>query len=323
MKQQASPGHPSRLLYRYAQLLTVLVVFLLVAGALVTSTGSGLAVPDWPLSFGQVMPPMEGGVFYEHGHRMVAAAVGFLTILLAVWVGKRDRRPWMRRLGWIALGLVILQGVLGGMTVLLKLPVWTSAAHACLAQAFFMVVVFMTLALSPGWTAASVRASRSLPALALLTTLAIYIQLILGAVTRHLNAALVIPDFPLAFGGLVPPVFTPAVGVHYAHRVWAVVVAVLVFSVAVKTLRSVSRPDFRRPAVLLMILIVVQVLLGAFIIWTQRQAAVATLHVVTGAVLLATSLVLTVRSRRFGEAARPEIAPAPSPGRVDMRKATV
>jgi cytochrome c oxidase assembly protein subunit 15 len=323
MKHQASPGNPPRLLYRYAQLLSVLVVFLLVAGALVTSTGSGLAVPDWPLSFGQVMPPMEGGVFYEHGHRMVAATVGFLTIILAVWVWRRDPRRWMRRLGWTALGLVILQGVLGGMTVLLKLPVWTSAAHACMAQAFFMIIVFMALALSPGWSAPPVRASGNLRTLAAAATLAVYVQLILGAVTRHMNAALVIPDFPLVYGGLVPPAFTPAVGVHYAHRVWAIVVTVLIVTTAVKTLRSVSRGDFRRPAMLLMGLVVIQILLGGAIIWTQRQVAVATLHVVTGAVLLATSLILTVRTRRFVEAPRTETAPAAARGSVDMRKATV
>jgi cytochrome c oxidase assembly protein subunit 15 len=323
MKQTASPGNPPRLLYRYAQLLSALVVFLLVAGAMVTSTGSGLAVPDWPLSFGQVMPPMEGGVFYEHGHRMVAATVGFLTIILAVWVWRRETRSWMRRLGWAALVLVVLQGVLGGMTVLLKLPVWTSAAHACLAQAFFMVIVFMALALSPGWSAPAVRGGANLRTLATLTTVAIYVQLILGAVMRHMNAALVIPDFPLVYGGVVPPAFTPAVGVHYAHRVWAIVVTALVITTAIATLRSVSRADFRRPAILLLVLVVVQVLLGGAIIWTQRQVGVATLHVVTGAVLLATSLVLTVRTWRFVDAPRTQTAPAAARGGVDMRKATV
>lgn len=291
-----------RYLYRYSQFLVVAVVFLLVAGAMVTSTGSGLAVPDWPLSFGQVMPPMEGGVFYEHGHRMVATGIGVLTIILAVWLWRRESRSWLRKLGWIALGMVIAQGLLGGLTVLLKLPVWTSAAHATLAQSFFMMVVFISLALSPGWTAGPLRTSTRLPLLAPLATAAIFIQLVLGAVMRHMNAGLVIPDFPLAFGGLVPPEFTDAIAIHYAHRVWALVVSVLVISAAISALRAArGRRDFTVPAALMLVLIVVQVTLGALIIWTQRQVHVTSTHVVTGAVLLGVSLVLSVRARRLIE----------------------
>jgi len=112
---QASPDSrvvPAALTY-YARFLVVAVVSLLVAGAMVTSTGSGLAVPDWPLSFGQVMPPMEGGVFYEHGHRMIATAIGALTVIFALWIQRSDRRAWVRRLGWLALAMVVLQGLLG------------------------------------------------------------------------------------------------------------------------------------------------------------------------------------------------------------------
>jgi len=276
---------------------------------MVTSTGSGLAVPDWPLSFGQVMPPMKGGVFYEHGHRMVATAVGLLTILLAVWIQRSDPRPWMRKLGWTALGLVVLQGVLGGMTVLLKLPVWTSAGHACLAQGFFLVVVFLALALSPRWEFPAFGRGEAgrVPALAALATGAIYIQLVLGAVMRHMNAGLVIPDFPLVFGGLVPPHFTPEVAVHYAHRVWAVVVLAAVLAASIAALRGgETRPDFQRPATLMILLLVIQITLGASIIWSRRQVTVTTLHVVVGAILLASSFVLTVRSWRF---AAPERLP--------------
>jgi cytochrome c oxidase assembly protein subunit 15 len=245
---------------------------------------------------------MEGGVFYEHGHRMVATGVGFLTIILAVWLWRRDPRPWMRKLGWTALVLVILQGVLGGLTVLLKLPVWTSAAHACLAQGFLMVVIFIALALSPGWNADRVHRSRNsnLPIWATVATLAIYMQLVLGAVMRHMNAGLVIPDFPLAFGGIVPPAFTPAIAVHFAHRIGALVVVIAVLVAATSALRSVrGRSDFSRPAILMVLLVVVQATLGASIIWTHRQVHVTTTHVVIGAVLLGVSLVLTVRSWRF------------------------
>lgn len=282
--------------------MVLAVIFLLAAGAMVTSTGSGLSVPDWPLSFGQVMPPMEGGVFYEHGHRMIATGVGVLTIFLALWLWRRDPRRWMRRLGWIALALVILQGVLGGLTVLLKLPVWTSAAHACLAQGFMLVVVFIALALSPGWNADHVNLSRDsrLPVWAGVATLAIYLQLVLGAVMRHMNAGLVIPDFPLVYGGLIPPAFTPAVAVHFAHRIGAMVVALAVVVASTSALRSArGRSDFSRPAILMLTLVVIQVTLGASVIWTQRQVHVTSTHVVVGALLLGVSLVLTVRSWRF------------------------
>jgi cytochrome c oxidase assembly protein subunit 15 len=286
-------------LYRYALFVAVYVVFLLGAGAMVTSTGSGLAVPDWPLSFGQVMPPMEGGVFYEHGHRMVAAGLGVLTIVLSVWLWKVERRPWLRRLGWAALGLVIAQGVLGGVTVLLKLPLLTSVLHACLAQAFFLVAVFIALALAPGWGDIPRGSGPSrLPSLSLLTTGAIYVQLILGAVMRHMHAGLAIPDFPLVFGGLWPPAFTPGVAVHLLHRLWAVVVVAAVLATWFETRRSTDWAGLRRPATILVALVVVQFSLGAWVILSARQTHVATTHVVVGALLLAASLVVSTRAQR-------------------------
>ncbi|NNF07079.1 MAG: heme A synthase [Candidatus Eisenbacteria bacterium] len=288
-------------LYRFAQFTTLSIVFLLLAGAAVKSTESGLAVPDWPLSFGQVMPPMEGGVFYEHGHRMVATAVGFLTVILAFWFWMRDPRSELRKLGWIALVMVIIQGLLGGLTVLMKLPTLVSAAHACLAQAFLLVVTFMALSLSKGWNESEpFGASRRLTYWATVTTALIFVQLILGALTRHLNAALVIPDFPLAFGGLIPPSFTPEIAAHYAHRVGAVVVSLAILVTVVMTMRAAKhRPDFTRPALLMILLLVAQLTLGAMIILTRRHTHPTTTHVVVGAVLLAASFVLTARSWKF------------------------
>jgi len=288
----------------YARSLVPAVLFLLVAGAMVTSTGSGLAVPDWPLSFGKVMPPMQGGVFYEHGHRMVATAIGLLTITLAAWTSRVEPRAWVRRLTWGALGLVILQGVVGGMTVLLRLPVWTSALHACLAQGFFLVIVFLALAHSPAWEEREVELPRQsrLPRLALLTTIAIYAQLVLGAVMRHMNAALAIPDFPTVFGGALPPSWTPEIFIHFAHRLGALIVSLLVFGTAWSARRAPRH--LRANAFAMALIVVVQVMLGASIIWTSRQVGVATLHVVVGAVLLAVSMVLTVRTHRGMSARR-------------------
>jgi cytochrome c oxidase assembly protein subunit 15 len=289
------------LLYRFSQFMVAAVVFLLLAGAAVKSTESGLSVPDWPLSFGQIMPPMEGGVFFEHGHRMVATAVGFLTMILALWFWVRDPRPALRRLAWIALGLVIVQGILGGVTVLLQLPTLVSAAHACLAQAFLLVVVFLALSLSPSWNqspAAGASSDSWLPLLSALTTGAVFAQLILGALTRHLNAALVIPDFPLAFGRLVPPAFTPEIAVHYAHRVGAVVVLLLTVVTAGAAFRQRLR-GFKLPAAGMLGLVAVQITLGALIVITRRHVHPTTSHVVVGALLLAVCFVLTARSWRF------------------------
>jgi heme a synthase len=139
-------------LHRYAIFVALSTAVLLYWGGLVTSTGSGLAVPDWPLSYGMLMPPMVGGIFYEHGHRMVATFVGLLTIILAVWIQRRDRRKWMRMLGWTALGTVIFQGILGGLTVLFFLPVPISVFHATLAQTFFCITIAIALFTSPHWS---------------------------------------------------------------------------------------------------------------------------------------------------------------------------
>ena len=123
-------------LHRFATLVAVCTLLLIFIGGLVTSTGSGLAVPDWPLSYGQVFPEMVGGVAYEHGHRMAAATVGLLTVVLALWLWNREPRKWVQRLGVGALITVVCQGILGGITVLFLLPTAVSVSHAALAQIF-------------------------------------------------------------------------------------------------------------------------------------------------------------------------------------------
>src|SRR5207249_7017861 len=217
---------PSRGIHRLAAATAAATFVLLFVGGLVTSTGSGLAVPDWPLSFGQVFPPMVGGVLFEHGHRLVAALVGCLTLVLALWIAVGEPRPMVRAAGLLALFAVVLQGVLGGVTVLYKLPLAVSVTHACLAQAFFCLTVTLALVTGAGWTAARPRdVSPRLARLAALTTGLVFAQLVLGALMRHMGAGLAIPDFPLAFGRLVPPLATPYIMVHFAHRVGALVVA--------------------------------------------------------------------------------------------------
>src|SRR5258708_23176752 len=128
-------------LHLYSSFVAVATFLLVIAGGLVTSTGSSLAVPDWPLSNGQFFPKMEGGVLFEHGHRLLAGTVGLLTFILAGWLIGVERRPVVKYLGLAAAVAVCLQAVLGGVTVLYRLPVLISVAHACLGQIFFCLVV--------------------------------------------------------------------------------------------------------------------------------------------------------------------------------------
>jgi heme a synthase len=176
-------------LHRWSILLAFCTLLLVVAGGLVTSRDAGLSVPDWPLSYGKLMPPMEGGILYEHGHRMVATTVGLLTIVSMVWLFRSDRRRWLRWLGVVALGAVTLQGLLGGLTVLLLLPWWISTAHACLAQLFFSTTVAMALFTSAWWLRGPISIEEDpghpIRGLSLAAPCFVLGQLALGAAARH------------------------------------------------------------------------------------------------------------------------------------------
>lgn len=300
-------------LHRYAKFVSAATVLLIVAGGLVTSTGSGLSVPDWPTSYGWnmftfPMKHMVGGIFYEHGHRLIASGVGFLTIALAFWIWKVEPRRWMRILGFLALGAVCLQGLLGGITVLYFLPTAISTAHAGLAQIFFCLTIAIALFTSRGWTEPRYDPvdDRLLRLTAAATTVFIYLQILVGATMRHSDAGLAIPDFPLVFGGLIPPEWTPQIAIHFAHRVGALIVTLSIAATVGHVLyHHAQRRELRRPAITLACLVLAQVTLGAFVIWSQKNVAINTAHVAVGALTLATSLVLTLRSQqvRFGNTA--------------------
>ncbi len=248
------------------------------------------------------MPQMIGGVLYEHGHRMIAASVGFLTIILAFWLLARESRRWVKILGFVALLAVILQGVLGGLTVLFLLPTPISVMHATLAQTFFCILVSIALFTSKEWRVApeTLEKQGGAPGLFLATTLAIYGQLILGAWMRHSKAALAIPTFPLAFGKIIPPFATPGIAIHFAHRIGALVVFVLICATLLTAIRYYR--DQKRivyPAISLFGLSLVQLTLGAYTVLTATAVPVATAHVAVGAILLATSVVLTLRGHRM------------------------
>lgn len=271
---------------------------------MVTSTDSGLAVPDWPNTYGHFMfsfpfEKMVGGIFYEHGHRMIASMVGMLTIALAVWTWRVDSRRWIRWLAVGALATVILQGLLGGLTVLFLLPAPISIGHAGLAQLFFCITVSLALFTSRGWRTqfSQLPDDATLKRLTLAASVLIYLQILLGATMRHREAGMAIPDFPLAFGRLLPPFWSIDIAVHFAHRVGALVVAAMIVATVAYLRRYQTHPSLRRPAALMLCLVAVQVTLGAFVVLTGLQPIVNTAHVVNGALLLATSVVLTLRSR--------------------------
>ncbi len=285
---------------------------LLVAGALVTSTGSGLAVPDWPLSYGKVMPPMVGGILFEHGHRLIAAAVSTLVGLeLGALLFFLEGKKAVKVLAAAAFGAILLQAALGGLTVILLLPPAVSSAHAALAEIVFALTALVALMCSKTWNDLTARplslpleenpnsSSKDAEAMrafrwVVIATTAIYVQIVLGAVMRHTGAGLAIPDFPTAFGGLWPSaeeLKRRGVGLHLAHRIGAVVVLVLVLT-AVRALARLSERNavFARLAAAWFGLVGVQVLLGALSIWSRKAPSLTAAHLAGGALCWVTGV---------------------------------
>ncbi len=286
--------------HRLAVATAAATLVLIFVGGLVTSTGSGLSVPDWPLSYGMLMPPMVGGVFYEHSHRMVAGLVGFLTLVLAVWTARAEARPGGRRLAWAALAAVVAQGVLGGLTVIYLLPTAVSVAHACLAQTFFCIMIALAYSSSREWLAPPAKTidASGVRGAALAAAVVVYVQLAIGAVMRHIGAGLAIPDFPLAFGRVFPPVASAPVLVHFAHRVGALAV-LLAVSIFFWRARRAGDPRFVRLASALLGVVVFQIALGAATVLTTKAVTPTTLHVATGAAILGGCWLATLRSFRL------------------------
>ncbi|MEM1058978.1 MAG: COX15/CtaA family protein [Verrucomicrobiota bacterium] len=319
---------------------------LLCIGGLVTSHGAGMAVPDWPNTFGYNMFlfPVSGwvsGIFYEHTHRLWASGVGLLTMLLAVGIAWSDSRRWMRWLGLGAVALVIFQGVLGGLRVT-EAANWIGIFHGCLAQAFLCLVAFLTLATSRWWLETSREATAEgarIPAgwvkLAVIAVALIYGQLILGASMRHAHMGLAVPDFPTAYGQIIPAMDDAAmeeindgrflkgesattrtqITIHLAHRLGAVLVFVGIV-VAVDRLlrrRQTVPAALQRGAWSWLLLVGVQILLGAWVVWSNKAADIATVHTLIGALILVTGVMLAVMAARLQWWERRLPAPAPAP----------
>lgn len=293
-------GGVSRWPHRFAAITACATFPLLFIGGLVTSKGAGLAVPDWPTTFGYNMflypwSKMVGNIFYEHGHRLVASAVGMLTIALALSLWFQERRNWLRWLGVAALGFVIVQGVIGGLRVVL-LEHTLAIVHAAAAQAFFALTVSLALFTSTEWREGTLGRplieGERLRRLCALTTGLIYIQLIFGAVLRHTGTRL------------------------DAHLLFAAAVTIHVILVLIRVARSCAQDSkLSWPALALGGLLVAQLALGILsyfgkftpMLRMPMKAVVffTTTHLVVGSLMLAASLVLTLRLYRFSTSSKP------------------
>lgn len=324
---------------------------LIFMGGLVTSYHAGMSVPDWPNSYGYNMflfPPRRwvGGILYEHTHRLAGSAVGLLSIALCVvawapWVRARLTRrhggpalppldspvppPSHRYLALAVLGAVLFQGILGGLRVVL-VKLGLAIIHGCFAQAFFCLVALTAVVTSQWWAEQRSRAhdgdapaGRRLLGLACITVAVVYLQLVVGALMRHHDAGLAIPDVPLVYGKLLPPMSTEGLAavnhlrawqldldpvtlgqiwLHFGHRIGAVVVSILIITLVRIALRSRIRA-VSGPAIILAILLAAQLTLGVLTVLLRKPADLASAHVAVGALVLVTVFVLTLRVARL------------------------
>jgi cytochrome c oxidase assembly protein subunit 15 len=308
---------PSRALHWFSGILVAATLVLIGVGALVTSTESGMSVPDWPTSFGYNMFSLPfarwaGGVLYEHSHRLAASAVGLLTIVLAGWLWLREPRPWLRWAGLAALLLVVLQGVVGGLRV-----VWVAdrlgILHAALAQGFLALVAVIWLATSTRlWLPAGGGASANtapqtapswLPGAFLTLCLLLYLQLLVAAAMRHAHAWLSIPDFPTAYGHLWPqitetdlaqinagrmakniaPTSLFQIHLQLVHRGLALLILLCAILLSSGVLGKEKRGPLRRTVFWFLVLTAVQIGIGAAVIWSGKSVFPTTVHVLLGA----------------------------------------
>ncbi len=290
-------------------------VFVLVTlGAFTTSIGAGMAFPDWPLSNGSLNPNgwlTNVAMFAEHSHRLSAGLMTILTIALAAWIWRTESRSWLRRLSYFAVALVVVQAVVGGLRVLLD-PVQVTSVdtslgrlfamlHACLAQAMACTLIAIAVSCFPSWISAPLPVGARVRRLGILCCVLLFSQLAVAAVMRHSFAGLAIPTFPWSTpeGSLVPDTWNFRVGIHFAHRLLACIIAVVVAAFAYSIWRDKAAPiAMRTGASSLVSLVGLQIAVGAAIIRTYRNPTITTLHVLIGALTLATAFWLTWLAHR-------------------------
>jgi len=298
---------------RLSKVIVLLTLSLIFVGALIKSHEVGLSVPDWPTSYGKQMfsfpfSEMVGGIFYEHGHRLFATIVGFFTLIQFIVLSFTDHPMWVKKMSFIALVLVITQGFLGGMTVIFFLPPQISILHGVLAQIFFISIIFIAYSLSDSRLN---KKKESFPLFikrgALVITLLVFVQLVLGALVRHTSSGLAIPDFP-KMGGMWIPTFSDnmvnninvelfdknldmvskwQVVIHFLHRLGAFIITLALTFFVYKFRKMVEKNSTESKILILFsVLLFIQIILGASTVITEKLPYVASFHVVTGAALL-------------------------------------
>ncbi|HIB26289.1 MAG TPA: hypothetical protein EYO49_08195 [Candidatus Marinimicrobia bacterium] len=310
-------------LRRLSKLTVFSTLFLIFAGALVKSHEVGLSVPDWPTTYGKQMfaypiSEMVGGIFYEHGHRMVATIVGFFTMVQAIWLGFSQEPQWLKKIGFFALGMVILQGLFGGITVLFFLPPPVSIIHGILAQTFFMTTIVLAYGLSIERSKRTeISGSSGVKRGAVIMCGLVYVQLILGALMRHTASGMAIPDFP-TMGGLWIPTFSETmihninstlfdldidpvsrgqVIIHFIHRLGAIIVtgSIGFFGYKYGSFAKENKLVFAAMVSIIGI-VILQFSLGAITVLSERSPYIASFHVVTGAALLGACTLFILRT---------------------------
>src|SRR5262245_590598 len=278
------------LVHRFAIVTAIATYLLILIGGLVHGTGSSLACPDWPTCYGTLMPKMEGGVLVEHSHRLAAGTVVILTLALAgLLAAAKDAtlRP-LRPFGWLAVGLVFAQALLGGITVKLRLPTPISTAHTGTSLLFFLTVLYIAVRSRPVPARTPSAPPPSVARMALVAAVGIYFQMLLGGLVRHSGAALACTDVPLCRGSLWPDAH-PTVLIQALHRLSGIAVALLVFASSIVTLRRAwTRPGLRTLAIAAPVLVCVQIALGVHAVTSFLDLATVESHLAVATALLAT-----------------------------------
>ena len=283
--------------YRAFYITTVWTLGLLFLGSVVHATGSSLACPDWPTCYGTLLPEMTGGVFWEHLHRLVAGGLVLIFAAAAYVAWKPEaRRPAIRKWALAGIGLLLVQSLFGGLTVLLRLPDAVSTTHLALAFLFLALATGLTVVTSPGWIGGRGAGKHlvGLRTLAVSGAALTFVQSVLGAAVRHMDAGLVCPDVPLCLGRWIPPLQTATVAVHFGHRVTGLLLLITLLALAVRAGRKLSPCAARTLAISAGALVTLQVLLGFFSVYTRLAVLPVSFHTLLAATLLALTVGVAV-----------------------------
>ena len=296
--------------YRAFYITTGWTLGLLLLGSVVHATGSSLACPDWPTCYGTMLPEMTGGVFWEHLHRLVAGGLVliFIAATYMAW-GPEARRPAIRKWALAGIVLLLVQSLFGGLTVLMRLPDAVSTTHLALAFLFLALVTGLSVVTSPGWSGGVGAVARSgagarllgLRTLAVFGAVLTFLQSVLGAAVRHMDAGLVCPDIPLCLGQWIPPLQTATVAVHFGHRVTGLLLLITLLALTVQAARSLGPSAARTLAISAGVLVTLQVLLGFASVYTRLAVVPVSFHTLLAATILTVTVAVAVMTWAPGE----------------------